>query len=68
MRPNAPPLTQSEHGMLQLDVETLVLNCAATPVIVIVVVEDLVRHLRLSQLVLVEQPSLNQLLYCVLIA
>ena len=35
---------------------------------VIVVVVDLVRHLRCSQLVLIEQPSLNQLLYCVLVA
>ena len=54
--------------MLELDVETLVLNCAASPMMVIVVVVDLVRHLRCSQLVLIEQPSLNQLLYCVLVA
>ena len=54
--------------MLELDVETLILNCAASPVIAIVVVEDLVRHLRLSQLFFFEQPSLYQLLYCVLIA
>ena len=54
--------------MLELDVETLVLNCAASPIMVIVVVVDLVRHLRCSQLVLIEQPSLNQLLYCVLVA
>ena len=54
--------------MLEFDVETFVLNCAASPMMVIVVVVDLVRHLRCSQLVLIEQPSLNQLLYCVLVA
>jgi hypothetical protein len=54
--------------MLELDVETLILYCATSPVMVIVVVVDLVRHLRGSQLVLVEQPSLDQLLDCVLFA
>jgi hypothetical protein len=54
--------------MLELDVETLVLNCSTSPMMVIVVVVDLVRHLRCSQLVLIEQPSLNKLLYCVLVA
>lgn len=54
--------------MLELDVETFVLNCSTSPMMVIVVVVDLVRHLRCSQLVLIEQPSLNQLLYCVLVA
>ena len=54
--------------MLELDVETLILYCATSPVMVIVVVVDLLRHLRGSQLVLVEQPSLDQLLDCVLLA
>jgi hypothetical protein len=54
--------------MLELDVETFVLHCTASPVLVIVVVVDLVRHLRGSQLVLIEQPSLDQLLDCVFVA